>query len=335
MGFKKVGYSGVGVIYVLIVGRNMAQVNGIHHITAIASGGQECVDFYTGVLGLRLVKKSVNQDQVEAYHLFFGDRTGEPGMDLTFFIFSPVSRGMTGVGEVGLISLAIREGALGFWRKRFESLEIDYHESERWGRRRVALRDSDGQRLELVGVEGDEYARGVGEVWETKEIPGEMAIGYFESASMVVEEVEGVAPVLDIMGYTKGESLGESQRWRVGKSTRAAYLEVEEKPLMRRALQGAGSVHHIAFGVRDEKEQLAMREKVVGLGLQATGVIDRFYFKSVYFRTRAGILFELATLGPGFTVDEEEATLGQKLALPPFLEDYRSEIEARLEVLET
>jgi glyoxalase family protein len=313
----------------------MVRVSGIHHITAIASGARECVDFYTKVLGLRLVKKSVNQDQVEAYHLFFGDRTGEAGMDLTFFIFSPVSPGRAGVGEVGLISLAIREEALGFWRKRFEALKIDYHESKRWGRRRLAFKDADGQRLELVGVEEVEYARGVGEVWETKEIPAKMAIGYFESAKLVVDEAVGLTPVLDTMGYTQVDVVGESQRWRVDKGQRAAYLEVEEKPLMRGGVQGTGSVHHIAFGVRDEKEQLVMREKVVGLGLQVTGVIDRFYFKSVYFRTRAGILFELATLGPGFTVDEPEATLGQKLALPPFLEDYRREIEANLEVLET
>jgi glyoxalase family protein len=310
------------------------KVHGIHHITAIASNPVECVEFYTKVLGLRLVKRSINQDQTEAYHLFFGDTTGEPGMDLTFFTFHPVISGSRGSGAVTMTSLAVPSGSLEYWQERLHQNRVVCKSVEkRFGKKRMLFYDRDNQQLELVELAKRDYEQVAGELW-SKRVPKQKAIASFHSARLCVESVEQIRSVMEkVLKYEQVEEQGAIRLYYAG-SGRGGYIELEESPQAMRAQNGAGSVHHIAFRVGDEEEQFKLRERVVNMGLNPTEVIDRYYFKSVYFRTEAGILFELATDGPGFTVDEARERLGSRLALPPFLESQRREIEEKLPVLE-
>lgn len=310
--------------------------SGIHHITAIASNAQKTCDFYTRVLGLRLVKKTVNQDDTGTYHLFFGDTAGHPGMDLTFFIFLPSMQGRRGSGLVTKISLAVPASSLPFWKKRFTGKNVRHEEiGERFGKKRLVFFDEDDQQLELVG----ENIRGMGgvkDVWTTKDVSVHNAIRSFHSATLSVTSRSSIEPVLtSVFGYAHISSEAHIHLYRLSGSHRASAIEVSEEPSAAFGRNAAGTVHHIAFRAADMHEQLEMREKVLELGLFPTEVIDRFYFKSVYFRTPAGILFEIATDGPGFTADEKEKELGKRLALPPFLEQQREMIEKHLPPLHT
>ena len=300
---------------------------GIHHITAIASDAKTCVDFYTKTLGLRLVKKSVNQDDVSTYHLFFGDKLGHPGMDLTFFIFLPPMAGIQGNGLVTTISFEVPADSFPFWKKRLGASGAKrISEEERFSRKRIAFTDPDGMQFELVGIAGSQST----DVW-TKEITKQHAIRSFYGASLRMHDVQLIDPVLTrVFGYTQTGKEKNIYEYSVGKSGRAAKLEVVEDAYASWGQMGAGTVHHIAFRAKDAKEQLVLREKVVALGISPTEVIDRYYFKSVYFRTPSKILFEIATDAPGFTADEKESELGKRLALPPFLEGERNMIEANL-----
>lgn len=304
---------------------------GIHHITAIASNALKNLNFYTKILGLRLVKKTVNQDDTQTYHLFYGDRLGNPGMDLTFFIFRPARQGFRGNGLVTKISLAISKNSLSFWKKRFTSLGVKSQTSERFGKKRIIFFDHDDQQLELVEVDNRETTDT--DIWD-KVIVKDYAIRNFYSATLSVVNKEMVEPILtEVFGYQLMKSDGHVHLYKTPFSQKAVFLEVSETPSLQFGFNAAGTVHHIAFCARDEKEQLEMRQKVLDLGFYPTEVIDRFYFKSVYFRTPAGILFEIATDGPGFTADEKEKELGKKLALPPYLESQRKEIEKNLPVI--
>ena len=307
--------------------------SGIHHITAIASSAADCVHFYTKILGLRLVKKTVNQDDTTAYHLFFGDKSGQPGMDLTFFIFKPAMQGSVGTGMVSAISLAVPAGSLVFWQQRFEQFGVQHQAiEERFEHQRLRFSDTDGQKLELVEVaDFDDESH----VWTTEEVSKEHAIRHFYSATLSVVSLATIEPVLThVLGYIATDFEDEHRHvYNLVDQKRAAFLEVSEQPSATTGLNAAGTVHHIAFRAKDEKQQLAMRQRVLELGLYPTEVINRYYFKSVYFRVPAGILFEIATDGPGFTVNESVDTLGERLDLPPFLEDQRSEIAAGLEPL--
>ncbi|MBX3005864.1 MAG: ring-cleaving dioxygenase [Anaerolineales bacterium] len=302
---------------------------GIHHITAIGSDPQRLVDFYTQILGLRLVKKTVNQDDVSAYHLFFGDREGGPGMDLTFFTFLPASPGSRGNGLVTNISLAVPTGALPFWKERFDTLGVK-HEGiiTQLGWQRIVFYDYDDQRLELVEVDPATFDDK--DLWTTPDIRAEHAIRQFHSALLSVHDKRMVEPILAAFGYEVESSEGNLTRYHLPGLQRAEFLELEEDARKAPGFNASGTVHHIAFSVADEEAQQAVRRSLSGMGLYPTTVIDRFYFKSVYFRTPAGILFELATMGPGFTADEPLDTLGEALSLPPFLEEHRAQIEAGL-----
>lgn len=309
---------------------------GIHHITAIASKAQENVDFYTKVLGLRLVKKTVNQDDISTYHLFFGDKTGAPGMDLTFFIFTPPMQGMRGNGLVTTISLAVPQNSLSFWQKRFDDLNVKHNKLDsRFGHDRIVFFDADNQQLELVGVD-EKALEGTSEIWTTPEISKKEAIRQFHSATLSVENLKSIEPVLThVFGYSQIEQDQQTYLFQVPNSKRAELLEVNETPSLKPGFNTAGTVHHIAFRAKDEAHQQELRNKVLEIGLYPTEVINRYYFKSVYFRTRAGILFEIATDGPGFTVNESEKDLGRKLDLPPFLEKERLFIENNLPQITT
>jgi glyoxalase family protein len=307
-------------------------VHGIHHITAIASDPQATYDFYTQVLGLRLVKKSVNQDDVQTYHLFFGDRVGEPGMDLTFFTFQPLTQGVRGNGQVTTISLVVPRSSLQFWEQRFDKYGVRHEKIEQaFGQELLSFYDQDEQRLELVGVNDAELPKDTSQVWATTQISTKHAIRSFHSAKLSVASLSLIEPILThILGYEVAAHHDNVTLFCIPGGERAAYLEVEESPESEQGITGVGTVHHIAFEVDDEAVLRTQRDRLLDLGLYPTTVINRFYFKSVYFRTPAGILFELATSGPGFTADETEKELGKKLALPPFLEGQRREIEAGL-----
>lgn len=308
--------------------------HGIHHITAIASDVRRTVDFYTKILGLRLVKKTVNQDDTQTYHLFFGDRLGHPGMDLTFFIFQPAVQGIRGIGQVTRISLSVPVSALIFWQKRFEVLKIPHVKiATRLDYKRLVFFDPDQLQIELVGVD-DRDSDPVADVWTTNDIYANNAIKHFHSATLSVPDLTTNHPILtQVFGYNHEKSEGQHHLFSLNNSLRAHLLEVREEPTATFGRNAAGTVHHIAFRAKDADEQAVMRDLVLSLGLHPTEVIDRFYFKSVYFRTPAGILFEIATDGPGFTADEKEADLGKKLALPPFLEGQRKEIEKQLPII--
>jgi glyoxalase family protein len=314
----------------------MVTTKGIHHITAIASNAEHNFEFYTKILGLRLVKKTVNQDDVETYHLFFGDKLGHPGMDLTFFIFLPATQGYRGNGLVTTISLAVPEKSLEFWVDRLQKSNIENEGiSQRFGKKRIVFYDEDDQKLELVAIPESELDS-ASDVWTTAEVSSENAIRHFYSASLSVHDIKLVEPILTyVFGYQKLSQKGNTTLYCISDSKRAALLEVIEDKSGEFGLNAAGTVHHIAFRAENESHQAELKAKVEKLGLQHTTVIDRFYFKSVYFRTPAGILFEIATDGPGFTADEKESELGKKLALPPFLEEGRKEIEAGLVPLPT
>lgn len=308
-------------------------VHGIHHITAIASDPQATYDFYTKVLGLRLVKKSVNQDDVQTYHLFFGDKTGSPGLDLTFFTFQPATQGTRGPGQVTRISLTVPAQSLQFWQKRFESANIRHDAIvTRLGNQTLQFYDADNQRLELVGVEISASEK-TEQLWTTKEISTEVAVRSFYSATLTVQKKELIEPILLLLGYEQVDD-ADSLLYKLPQVDRAAYVEIEESSA-EHVVNAAGTVHHIAFSVHDEDEEQLVRSQLVKLGIYPTQAIDRYYFVSVYFRTPAGILFELATEGPGFAADEPVETLGEKLALPPFLEKYRAAIEEQLTPIET
>lgn len=304
---------------------------GIHHVTAIASDAQKTVQFYSQLLGLRLVKKTVNQDDTQTYHLFFGDTLGHPGMDMTFFIFLPTQQGVQSVGMVTTVSFAVPETALGFWEKRLTEHKIEHSGiSERFGKKRITFFDFDNQSLELVGVSKEEL-EAAAVPWTTPEVSQENAIRSFYSATLTVHDLALIEPILtQVFEYELQETAANRFVYSVPNSHRAHTVEVVVDTAPFGGIPAAGTVHHIAFRAADEAQQLAMRNKVAELGLYPTPVIDRFYFKSVYFRTPAGILFEIATDGPGFTADEAEASLGKKLALPPFLESKRVEIEKKL-----
>jgi glyoxalase family protein len=304
---------------------------GIHHITAIASDAAKTVQFYTEVLGLRLVKKTVNQDDTKTYHLFFGDKLGHAGMDLTFFIFLPAQQGRAGVGSVTTISFAVPENSLDFWIERFTKMNIKHEGiTTRFGKQRISFYDSDMQHLELVGVPENELDT-TADIWTTDAVTSDTAIRNFYSAGMTVSNIELIEPVLTyVFGYELQEVAEDTYLYAVSDSQRAHYLEVTIDRTNDRGIQTAGTVHHIAFRAQDKQEQFEFRKNILKLGLYPTEVVDRFYFKSVYFRTPAGILFEIATDGPGFTVDEPVQELGKKLALPPFLENKRPLIEANL-----
>lgn len=305
--------------------------NGIHHITAIASDAQKTIDFYCGILGLRLVKQTVNQDDPGTYHLFFGDTDGSPGMDLTFFIFLPSHKGRVGNGQVSKVSFAIPNGALSFWRQRLTQRGISYTTPpKRFGRERITFDDFDGLQLELVETQEEDNVD-ASHAWISSDILKKYAIRQFYSATLQVQTNTGILPILTgALGYTTIKTDGDTTLLGVTESTRGSLLELSRSQVLTIGMQGTGTVHHIAFRAGDEAEQRTLRDRIEKLGLYPTEVIDRFYFKSVYFRTPAGILFEIATDGPGFTADQTEADLGTSLSLPPFLQPFRNEIMKNL-----
>ena len=308
----------------------MKDIKGIHHITAIAGPAQENLDFYAGVLGMRLVKRSVNQDDPGTYHLFYADAEGNPGTDLTFFPWAQMAPSRDGYGLSNEVSLAVPPGSLSFWQGRLERYSIRMGRAEvRFGQNVLPAIDPHG--LPLALVESQESLGRVFSPWDGSPIPVEHQIRGLESARMVERDLVVTTSFLSkAMGFRHLGTESGWHRYGVGDGKSGAYVDLREEPTAIRGAWGTGSVHHIAWRVDDDAHQLEVRESVAQEGAHATPVIDRFWFKSVYFKEPGGVLFELATEGPGFAVDEDRARLGESLVLPPWLEPNRGEIEAGL-----
>jgi glyoxalase family protein len=308
----------------------MDHSKGIHHVTAIAGPAQENLDFYLGVLGLRLVKKSVNQDDPGTYHLFYADAEGHPGTDLTFFPWAQMAPSRDGYGLSSEVSLAVPPGSLGFWSGRLERFGARMSAAEiRFGQNALPVIDPHG--LHLALVESDDSLGRTFTPWEGSPIGVEHQIRGLESARMIERDLIVATSFLSsAMGFTHLGTENGWHRYGVGNGKSGAYVDLRETPTARRGAWGTGSVHHIAWRVDDEAHQLEVRGRVAEEGARPTPVIDRFWFKSVYFLEPGGVLFELATDGPGFAVDEHRAHLGETLVLPPWLEPNRAAIEGRL-----
>jgi glyoxalase family protein len=308
----------------------MDDIKGIHHVTAIAGPAQENLDFYAGVLGLRLVKKSVNQDDPGTYHLFYADAEGHPGTDLTFFPWAQMAPSRDGYGLSSEVSLAVPPGGLSFWSARLERYGARTSAAEvRFGQDALPVIDPHGLRIALVESK-DSLGRAF-TPWDGGPIPVEHQIRGLEGARMIERDLVVTTSFLsNAMGFIHLGTEDGWHRYGVADGKSGAYVDLRETPTARRGAWGTGSVHHIAWRVDDEAHQLEVRGRVTEEGARPTPVIDRFWFKSVYFLEPGGVLFELATDGPGLVVDEDLAHLGEALVLPPWLEPNRAAIETRL-----
>ena len=308
------------------------QLLGLHHITAIASDPKKNLEFYTRVLGLRFVKKSVNQDDPGTYHLYYGDNVGSPGTALTFFPWAGIRRGRAGNGQAYATGFSLPAGALEFWRERLAKLKIETGPVEtRFADQVLPVLDVDGLRLDLVfTTEADSRARA-----PSTDVPREHAIRGFHSTTLALASpAETIALLTTGMGYKHVSTSGSRARYTVATGGPGSYVDILSDPKMPNGLNGAGTVHHIAFRVADDAAHRAAHEQIQKLGLHVSPIIDRAYFKSIYYREPGGVLFEIATDQPGFTIDESVETLGTVLGLPPHLESHRAEIEAALPKLD-
>jgi len=301
---------------------------GIHHVTAISGDPQATVDVYTAVLGLRLVKRTVNFDDPSTYHLYFGDETGTPGTILTFFPFGGGHGGRVGAGQASATAFAVPEGSIDYWVGRFADHDIEADNPvDRFGEAVLGFRDGDGQPLELVETDSPV------EPWADGPVPAEHAIRGFHGVTLTSARPDATAEVLETLGYERADTVGDRTRFRAA-SDRAVVVDLLEPGDATSGRQGAGTVHHVAFRTPDDESQFAWRDRLIDAGLQVTGQKDRQYFRSIYFREPGGVLFEIATDGPGFTHDESVEDLGRDLKLPPWLEENRAFLEERLPTIE-
>lgn len=310
----------------------MNTIKGIHHITAIAGSAKRNLDFYTKVLGQRLVKKTVNFDDPGTYHLYFGDEVGTPGTILTFFPWEGIISGKRGTGIVSEIGYSVPEGSFDYWMKRFDKHNVVYNKpAKKFGEEYLTFLDPDGLKLELIVSKNKDDRK----PYETDEVKEDVAAKGFHNITITLGNIKGTASVLsDIFGYTLNEENVNRFRFTTKATETANIVDLVEAPGERRAYNGGGTVHHVAFRVKDEATLMHYREKVLEAGFNITPKIDRNYFYSLYFREPGGVLFEIATDNPGFSVDESVEELGKNLKLPLQYEGRRKEIEARLPKLD-
>jgi glyoxalase family protein len=303
-------------------------ITGIHHITAMASDPQRNVDFYTGVLGLRLVKLTVNFDDPGTYHFYFGDAEGSPGTILTFFPWPNARRGAVGNGQVSATSFAVSRASLGFWRARLAEAHVPAEDlGLRFGEPVLRLADPDGLPLELVGTDDESPVRD----WGGSDVPAAHAIRGFHSATLAEEDHEPTARLLtDVMGWQFVGREGDRYRYRAPASGGATLVDVLHNPAGAYGQSGAGTVHHIAWRTPDDAEQVQWQRDLVRQGYRVSPVMDRNYFRSIYYREPGGVLFEIATDPPGFAVDEVPEHLGEHLKLPAQYEELRATLAQRL-----
>lgn len=297
------------------------QTMGIHHITAIVGHPQENADFYAGVLGLRLVKKTVNFDDPGTYHLYFGNEGGKPGTIITFFPWPNAYQGKIGGGQVGVTSYVVPSGALEFWEKRLEKFQVSYTKKDRFGEQYLQFDDPHGLHLEIV-----ERAEGEANTWNFGGITPDVAIKGFGGSILYSTQPDETAKVLEqVMGLEKVGQEGDLVRYRATADIgNVIDLKLTAVP---RGQMGVGTVHHIAWRASDDQDHFDWQKQVSGHGYHVTEVKDRNYFNAIYFREHGEILFEIATDPPGFAHDESQETMGQQLMLPPQYEAHRDKIE--------
>ena len=308
---------------------NNPSLSGLHHVTAITGDAQANINFYCGVLGLRLVKLTVNFDDPTSYHLYYGDELGRPGTIMTFFVWPGAARGRIGPPQVTATAFSILSPAIDYWVKRFAALGIEAKPgSNRFGEPVLSFRDPDGMELEIIGA--DQSADFKVQPWLSGPVPAASAIRGFHSVTLAEEGYETTARLLTgVMGYEFLGNEADRFRYRAGTSDAGAdtLIDLICVPDARHGSLGAGVVHHVAFRTPDDAQQAAWHETIARGGLHVSPVMDRCYFHSIYSREPGGVLFEIATNNPGFTADQPVAELGRKLMLPPWLETHRVEIQ--------
>ena len=306
----------------------LKQIKGLHHVTSLASSASVNNAFFTNVLGLRRVKKTVNFDAPDVYHLYYGDEVGTPGSVMTYFPFQNAARGKRGVGEVGVTSFSVPFGSATAWGERLATFEVENVTADvHFGQNRILFDGPDGDRFALVETDDDRTP------WTGNGIGADMGIRGFQGADMRLSDGGATAELLQFMGYQKTDHADNVTRFTVSGGNAANIIDVETLPDAPRATSSAGSVHHIAFAVENRASQLEVREALLDTGYQVTPVIDRDYFHAIYFRTPGGVLFEVATNEPGFERDEDTAHLGEALMLPSRHEHLRKTLERQLEQL--
>jgi glyoxalase family protein len=303
-------------------------IRGIHHITAISGAAQENLDFYAGLLGMRLVKRSVNQDDPTTYHLFYADADGHPGTDLTFFPWANMPRGRKGAGLSVEVQLAVPTGSLEYWSERLAQAGVETLPVEtRFGERVLPFEDPHGMEVALAETSDDRLFT----QWDGSPVPVEYQVRGLHAARLWERDLNLTGLFLTgVLGFAKMGEDGGWTRFGVAGGGSGKMVDIQEVPHERLGQWGVGSVHHIAWRLPDEEQEMALRQQVITAGAHPTGLIDRFWFKSVYFREPGGVLFEFATDGPGFGIDENMDHLGESLILPPWLEPFRGEIESAL-----
>ena len=301
-----------------------ATIPGIHHVTCITGDVQKCVDFYVGVLGLRFVKKSINQDLPDTYHIYFGDYLGTPGTAMTFFGWPTWPKQRAGSGQITTVSFQVPPGSLGFWSNRLKELRVDHRMVTTFETDALLLCDADGIELALVAQALDDRWK----PWPDGPVDEEHAIRGFHSVTMTLAEMAATFNLLTTaMGFRVATQEGKTTRFETGQGGPHSVLDVIEAPEGPEGEESIGTVHHVAWRTPDPDAQVAWRDTLLTAGRNVTPVIDRWYFKSIYFREPGGVLFEIATDGPGFTVDESPEELGTGLSLPPWFQVRRDRLD--------
>lgn len=308
----------------------MSDQKGIHHITILAGDPLRNADFYVNTLGMRMVKKSVNQDDPGTYHLFYGNASATPGSSITFFPWPNAVQGEPGTGESVAVSFIVPRESLDFWRDRFNKHEVSHGVPfQRFGSKVLPFKDPDGLALELIF---EDVEQPLESSWKGT-VDKEHAIQGFGGTTLRLTEEDTTAEILqNVLGFEKAASTGDSSLYQTEASIGNSVIIEKSEP--KSGKNGRGTVHHVAFRAKDEEELEQLRQQVRSLGLSPTRIIDRHWFKSVYYQTPGGVLFEMATEGPGYAVDEDPEHLGEKLILPPWLESKREMIEQRLPEIE-
>lgn len=315
----------------------MHSLKGIHHVTAITSSAEKIYEFFTYVLGMRLVKKSVNQDDIHTYHLFFADDVGSPGTDMTFFDFPETAKGRHGTDEIFQTGFRVpTDAALEYWKKRFDRYNVKHTRiKEQFGKKTLSFSDFDEQQYQLISDENNQGVGG-GIPWKHGPVPKEFAINGLGPVFIRVSDFDSFRIVLEqVLDFREVAKEDNRYLFEVSDGGNGAQVIVEENQHLPTSKQGYGTVHHVAFRVEDKSELEYWRKRLRAFRIPSSGYVERYYFGSVYSRITRQILFEFATDGPGFMVDEPYETLGEKLALPPYLEPKREEIEAAVRPIDT
>lgn len=313
------------------------QIRGLHHVTAMTSSAEKNYRFFTDILGLRMIKKTVNQDDIETYHLYFTDDTGAPGTDMTFFDFPQIPKGTKGTNSISRTGFRVpTDSSLDYWLQRFTKLGVAHSEvKERFGKKYLEFQDYDDQLFQLVS---DEHNKGVsgGTPWKNSNVPAEHAIFGLGPTIVTVAKFEHLKLVLEnLLGFVETASEDSLHQFEVGEGGNGATIIVDDQPDMIPAQEGYGNVHHLALRVADDEALRDWIEKINALEFPNSGFVDRFYFQSEYFLAAPNVLFELATDGPGFLQDEDYEHAGEILSLPPHLQSKCEEIEEYVRPFDT